>query len=411
MKKTVLKKYAELIVKKGVNIQKGQEVIVYADLDQPEFVSMVVDSAYKAGASKVSVEWNYQPVEKLHYKHRSLKTLSNVEKWEVEKLERRAQVLPCMIYLESSDPDGLKGIDQEKTSKATQARMKILKPIRDKMENKYQWVIAAVPGKEWAKKLFPNDRASVAVEKLWELILSASRADGDDPSAAWDMHNKDLSERCKYLNSLDLKSLEISSSNGTDIKIGLINDAVFMGGAEAAMDSGIVYNPNIPSEEVFITPKKGEAEGVIYSSKPFSYRGQIINKFSITFKGGKAVEVKAENDRETEILRHMIEMDEGAAYLGECALVPYSSPVRKTEMLFLNTLFDENAACHLALGRGFSNCLKDYEKYTFEQTIEMGINDSIIHEDFMIGTSDTMVIGIKENGERITLFKDGEWAF
>ncbi len=411
MKKTVLKKYAELIVKKGANVKKGQAVNVVASLDQPEFVYMVVEAAYKAGASEVTVDWSYQPLTKLHMKKRSLSVLSKVEKWEVAKLEHKAEVLPAMIYLESSDPDGLAGIDQKKYAKSMQARMKIIKPIRDKMENKYQWVIAAVPGKAWAKKVFPNERPARAVEHLWEVILKASRADGDDPVAAWDAHNSDLASRCEYLNSLGLKSLKIESSNGTDIKIGLIPDALFMGGSEAAMGSGIVFNPNIPSEEVFVTPMKGEAEGIVYSSKPFSYRGQLINSFSVRFEGGKAVEVKAETERETEILRQMIAMDEGASLLGEVALVPYTSPIRETEILFFNTLFDENAACHLALGRGFSNCLRDYEKYSFEETKEKGINDSVIHEDFMIGTADTSVVGIKADGSFVEIFKNGEWAF
>lgn len=411
MKKTTLKKYAELIVKKGANIQKGQEVLVVAALDQPEFVYMVVDAAYKLGAAKVDVEWEYQPITKLNLKKRSLSVLSKVEKWEVEKLEHRVKILPAMIYLESSDPDGLAGINQTKYAKSMQARMKILKPIRDKMENKYQWVIAAVPGKAWAKKVFPNERPARAMEHLWEVILKASRADGENPVLAWDRHNEDLMNRCNYLNSLGLQSLEISSSNGTNIKIGLIPDALFMGGAEAAMGSGIVFNPNIPSEEVFVTPMKGKAEGTVYSTKPFSYRGQLVNSFSIRFEGGKAVEVKAETERETEILKQMITMDEGASLLGEVALVPYTSPIRETEILFCNTLFDENAACHLALGRGFSNCLKDYEKYTFEETKEKGINDSVIHEDFMIGAIDTNVVGITADGKKIQIFKDGEWAF
>ncbi len=411
MKKTVLKKYAELIVKKGANVKKGQEVMIIAALDQPEFVYMVADQAYKAGASKVTVEWEYQPISKLNIQKRSQKVLSTVEKWEVEKLEHRAAVLPAMIYLESSDPDGLNGINQSKYAKSMQARMKIIKPIRDKMENKYQWVIAAVPGKAWAKKVFPKETASRAVEHLWEVILKASRADGDDPVAAWDAHNADLQSRCAYLNSLGLKSLEISSSNGTDIKIGLIPDALFMGGCEAAMGSGIIFNPNIPSEEVFVTPMKGSAEGIVYSSKPFSYRGQLIKSFSVRFENGRAVEVKAESERETEILRQMIAMDEGASLLGEVALVPYTSPIRETEILFFNTLFDENAACHLALGRGFSNCLVDYEKYSFEETKEKGINDSVIHEDFMIGTKDTEIVGIKADGSRVQIFTKGEWAF
>ncbi|MBE6622224.1 MAG: aminopeptidase [Ruminococcaceae bacterium] len=411
MKKTVLKKYAELIVNKGVAVKRGQEVMVVAELDQPEFVCMVVDAAYKAGASKVVVEWQHQPLTKIHTRGRSLKVLSTVEKWEIEKLERRAEVLPCMIYLVSEDPDGLNGINYKKYAKSAQARMKVIKPIRDRMENKYQWVIAAVPGKAWAKKVFPKERTGKAVELLWEYILKAARADGEDPCTAWDAHNADLAARCAYINSLGLTSVEIKSSNGTDIRIGLIKDAVFMGGAEEAMGSGIVYNPNIPSEECFITPKKGEAEGIVYSSKPFSYNGQVIERFSVRFENGKAVEVKADDDRQTEILKQMIAMDEGAAYLGEVALVPYSSPVRETGLLFFNTLFDENAACHLALGRGFSNCLKDYDKYSHEETKAMGINDSMIHEDFMIGTADTSVVGVTGDGKRVALFKDGEWAF
>ncbi len=411
MKKTVLKKYAELIVNKGVAVKKGQEVTVIAELDQPEFVCMVVDAAYKAGASKVGVEWQHQPLTKLHVRGRSVKVLSRVEEWEVKKMEHRAEILPCMIYLVSEDPDGLNGMNHKKYAKGVQARMKVLKPIRDGMENKYQWVIAAVPGKAWAKKVFPKERTNKAVELLWEYILKASRADGEDPCAAWDAHNADLAARCAYLNGLGLKSVKITSSNGTNVRVGLIPDAVFMGGAEAAMGSGIVYNPNIPSEEVFITPMRGEAEGIVYSSKPFSYEGQVIERFSVRFEGGKAVEVKADDDRQTEILKEMISMDEGAAYLGEVALVPYSSPVRETGILFFNTLFDENAACHLALGRGFSNCLKDYEQYSFEETKEKGIHDSMIHEDFMIGTADTSVVGITAEGKRVPLFKDGEWAF
>lgn len=411
MKKTSLRKYAKLIVNKGVAVKRGQEVIVIAELDQPEFVTMVVDEAYKAGASKVVVEWTHQPLQKIHVRGRSLKVMSTVEDWEVSKMERRAEVLPCMIYLISEDPDGLNGINFKKMAKSAQARMKIIKPIRDKMENKYQWVIAAVPGKAWAKKLFPEERVGKAVEMLWEAILKCARADGEDPCAAWDAHNADLSSRCAYLNSLGLESVNIKSSNGTDITVGLIPNAVFMGGCEEALGSGIVYNPNMPSEEVFITPKKGEAEGIVYSTKPFSYNGQVIESFSVRFENGKAVEIKADDDKKTELLNQMISMDEGAAYLGEVALVPYSSPINQSGILFFNTLFDENAACHLALGRGFSNCLKDYEKYSHEEAKEAGINDSMIHEDFMIGASDTEIIGKTKDGKEIEIFKNGEWAF
>ncbi len=408
MKKTILRKYAKLIARVGVKIQKGQDVVIQAELDQPEFVEMLTDECYKAGARKVTVEWSHQPLQKYHVRHRSLKTLSTLDDWEVTKLEHYADTLPCRIYLISEDPDGLCGINQEKNAKALQARYKVIKPIRDKMENKYQWCIAAVPGVKWAKKVFPGERASRAVELLWEAILKTSRVD-EDPEEAWRKHNEDLARRCEYLNSLGIESLEYKSSNGTDLKVGMIPDALFCGGGEYALGSGNYFNPNIPSEEVFTTPKRGEAEGIVYSTKPLSYRGELIEDFSIRFEGGRAVEVKAK--RGEELLKQMISMDEGAAYLGECALVPYDSPIRNSGILFYNTLFDENAACHLALGMGFSNCLKDYEKYTLDECRAKGINDSQIHEDFMIGSEDLSITAHTRDGRDVPIFRDGNWAF
>lgn len=408
MKKTILRKYAKLIARVGVKIQKGQDVVIQAELDQPEFVEMLTDECYKAGARKVTVEWSHQPLQKYHVRHRSLKTLSTLDDWEVAKLEHYADTLPCRIYLISEDPDGLCGINQEKNAKALQARYKVIKPIRDKMENKYQWCIAAVPGVKWAKKVFPGERASRAVELLWEAILKTSRVD-EDPEEAWRKHNEDLARRCEYLNSLGIESLEYKSSNGTDLKVGMIPDALFCGGSEYALGSGNYFNPNIPSEEVFTTPKRGEAEGIVYSTKPLSYRGELIEDFSIRFEGGCAVEVKAK--RGEELLKQMISMDEGAAYLGECALVPYDSPIRNSGILFYNTLFDENAACHLALGMGFSNCLKDYEKYTLDECRAKGINDSQIHEDFMIGSEDLSITAHTRDGRDVPIFRDGNWAF
>lgn len=408
MKKTVLRKYAQLIVNCGIHVQKGQEVIVRAELDQPEFVKMVVEEAYKSGAKKVTVDWSYQPLDKVNVRYRSLKTLSTVEKWEEERLKHRAETLPCMIYLVSEDPDGSRGMNQEKNAKSMQERYKILKPYRDAMENRYQWCIAAVPGAAWAKKLFPHERTARAIEKLWEAILYTSRAT-DDPIAAWNQHNADLEQRYTYLNSLHLRYLKYKAGNGTDLKVGLIPDALFMGGGERTLGGNVFYNPNIPSEEVFVTPKRGEAEGVVYASKPLSYHGELIENFWIRFRDGKAVEVHAEKNEA--LLKRLIEMDEGAAYLGECALVPFESPINQSGILFYNTLFDENAVCHLALGMGFSNCLKDFEKYTLAECREKGINDSMIHEDFMIGTEDLSITGVTEDGKEIPLFRNGTWAF
>ncbi len=407
MKKSRLRKYASLIARTGVNIQKGQTVIVQAELDQPEFVKMVVEECYRAGASKVEVEWSYQPLTKIHVRHRSLKTLSTVENWEVEKLRHRADKLPAMIYLLSEDPDGLNGINQEKHMKSYQARYRIIKPFRDQMDTHYPWCIAAVPGAAWAKKMFPNERVSRAIELLWEAILDTSRVD-EDPVQAWNEHNRDLAERCRYLNSLEIESLEYTASNGTQLTVGMIPDAEFLGGGEYTQE-GQFFNPNIPTEEVFITPMRGSAEGVVYSSRPLSYRGQLIENFSIRFENGRAVEVHAEKNEE--LLRQMIAMDDGAACLGECALVPYDSPIRRSELLFYNTLFDENAACHLALGEGFRNCIKNFSQYTLEECHAKGVNDSMIHEDFMIGTDDLCIIAHTRDGKHVPIFKDGNWAF
>ena len=408
MNKKRLQKYANLIARCGANVQKGQEVLINAELDQTEFVKMVVDECYKAGASKVNVDWSYQPLMKSHVRYCSKKVLGDLDKWQLEKWEHQAEALPCKIYLMSEDPDGLAGINQKKYAECMASRSKLIKPIRNRMENKYQWCIAAVPSKEWAKKVFPGERVGAAVEKLWEAILSTSRVD-DDPIEAWRKHNQDLKERCDYLNALRIKELKYKSKSGTDFRVGLLPDAVFMAGGEETFGRGVYYNPNIPTEEVFTSPRRGDADGIVYSSKPLSYGGQLIDKFWIKFEGGRAVDVGAEENES--LLRELIAMDEGAAYLGECALVPYSSPIRESGLLFYNTLFDENAACHLALGRGFTNVLRDYERYSEEEAHERGINDSIVHEDFMIGTEDMSITALCEDGIEVKIFENGEWAF
>ena len=407
MNKKRLKNYARLIAKAGVNVQKGQEVLITAELDQPEFVRMVADECYRLGASKVSVDWTYQPLMRSDVRYCSGKVLGHLEDWQIERWEHQAKVLPCKIYLISEDPDGLNGINQKKYAAAMRERAATIKPIRNRMENRYQWCIAAVPGNAWAKKLFPDTRVSTSVEKLWSAILDTSRVD-DDPVAAWDRHNEDLQSRCDYLNSLKIRELHYKAANGTDFRVGLLPNALFCAGGERTL-GGTYFNPNIPTEEVFTSPRRGDADGIVYSSKPLSYGGQLIENFWIRFEGGRAVEVGAEKGEE--LLREIIGMDEGAAYLGECALVPYESPINKTGILFYNTLFDENAACHLALGRGFTNLIRDYEKYSEEELHKMGINDSIVHEDFMIGTPDLSITALTEDGKTVEIFKNGTFAF
>ena len=407
MKQATLRSYARLIARVGVNVQKGQEVIITCDLDQPKFVELLVDECYKAGAKKVIVEFNYQPLQKLHVRHRSVTTMAKVEEWEKARFQHYVDELPCRIYLTSEDPDGLKGINQEKMAKASQKRYPIIKPYRDAMDNKYQWCIAAVPGAAWAKKLFPELSKGRAIEKLWEAILFTSRVT-EDPVAAWEAHNKDLHDRCAYLNSLGIAELRYKGENGTDFTVGMIPEAEFKGGGDTSL-RGVYFNPNIPTEECFISPMRGKAEGIVYATKPLSYQGQLIENFSVRFENGKAVEVHAE--RNEALLQKMISMDEGAAYLGECALVPVNSPISESGLLFYETLFDENAACHLALGAGFADTIKGFENKTLEECRKLGINESMIHVDFMIGYEGLDIDAVTRDGKTVPIFRKGRWAF
>lgn len=407
MKKSVLRKYANLIAKTGANVQKGQEVFITAGLDQPEFVQMVVEECYKLGAKKVVVDWEYQPLTRAHVRWQSQKTLSTLADYEEARWKHYVDTVPCRIYIESDDPDGLKGVNQTKLSKATQAKYPKIKVYRDQIENKYQWCIAAVPGEAWAKKLFPKLSRRQAVEALWKAILAASRVN-DDPIAAWDEHNANLLAKCNYLNSLGITKLHYTAANGTDFTVGMLPLGEFKGGGDTSLQN-IYFNPNIPSEECFISPKRGEAEGVVYATMPLSYRGQLIENFSIRFENGKAVEWHAEKNEK--LLGEMINMDEGSAYLGECALVPCASPIAESGILFYSTLFDENASCHLALGAGYADTIKGFENYTLDQCREMGLNDSMIHVDFMIGCDSMNIDAIKADGTAVPVFRNGNWAF
>ncbi len=406
MKNKILKEYAKLIAKKGVNIQKGQEVWITAGLDQPKFVEMLVKECYMLGAKKVVVDWQYDKLTVLDSKYMSQEAMNEMPEWQIAKMKYQTEVLPARIYLDSDDPDGMKNARQDKLANERIAKYAIRKPYIDAMDNKYQWCIAAVPGREWAKKVFPDISVSKAVEKLWEAILYTSRANCN-PIENWIKHNDNLHQKCKFLNSLQLKYLHYTSANGTDLKVELLENAEFLAGSEKSLQ-GIEFNPNIPSEEVFTTPKAGAVEGIVYSTKPLSYQGALIENFYIKFKDGKVCEVSAENNEE--LLRQMVSMDDGAKMLGECALVPYDSPINNSGILFYNTLFDENASCHLALGRGFSNCIKDYGKYTQEDFDKMGVNTSMIHVDFMIGSDTLDIVGETRDGKKIQIFKNGNWS-
>ena len=408
MKQTILRKYARLIARVGANIQKGQDVLIFCGLDQPKFVQLLVDECYKAGARKVKVEFDYQPLHKLDVRHQTVTSLAKVEEWEKARLQHYVDTLPCRIMLDSDDPDGLKGINQAKMAKADRKRWPIVKPYWDEMENRHQWCIAAVPGTAWAKKLFPELPKGRAIEKLWEAILFTSRVT-EDPVAAWEAHDNDLADRCAYLNSLGIAELRYRGDNGTDLTVGMIPEAEFKGGGDRTKNSGVFFNPNIPTEECFISPMRGKAEGIVYATKPLSYNGELIENFSIRFENGRAVEVRAEKNQA--LLEQMIAMDEGAAYLGECALVPIDSPISESGLLFYNTLFDENAACHLALGMGFADTIRGFENMTLDECRELGVNDSMEHVDFMIGYEGLDIDAVTRDGNIVPVFRGGKWAF
>lgn len=401
-----LAEYARLIVKKGLNLDRGQSVVLSANLEQLDFVRTVIKECYLAGACRVVVNWMDMELDKMAQDFQTEDDLSILMPWETARWQWMTEDFPARLWLDSDDPDGMDGVDQDKYARTLSARLKLIKPFRDKIENKHQWCIAAVPGVKWAEKVFPGLAANEAVEKLWEAILQASRANGD-AVANWERHNENIHKLSSKLNDLHLTALEYKSSNGTDLRIGLIADGVFAGGSERDL-SNREFNPNIPSEEIFTSPKRGEAEGWAVSTKPLSYQGTLIDKFAIRFENGKAVEVRAEKGLAA--LQKMIEMDEGAPYLGECALIAENSPINNCGILFYNTLFDENASCHLALGRGFDICLRDFDKYTQEEIHAKGINESTIHVDFMIGAPDMAIDGVDADGRKIPIFRNGNWV-
>lgn len=402
-----LEAYADLIVSRGLNLNHGQEVLLIAGLDQPEFVRMTAEKCYLAGASRVVVEWTDMPLGKLAQRYQKEETLSEVTPWELARLKWQMDDLPALLWLDSDDPDGMDGIDQGKRARAQMARFPVIKPFRDAMENKHQWCIAGVPGAAWARKVFPGVSDAEATEKLWEAILHVSRADGD-PLANWDEHNASLRRRSDKLNEHRFRELRYRAPNGTDFRVGLMPEGVFSGGSETDL-SGREFNPNIPSEEIFTTPKRGEAEGVLAATKPLSWQGSMIEDFTVRFAGGRAVEVRAKRGQEA--LEKLIAMDEGSPYLGECALIAHDSPVGNTGLLFYNTLYDENASCHVALGRGFDNCVRDYAKYSQKELRKLGVNDSMIHVDFMIGGAELDIDGVTASGETIPIFRKGAWCF
>lgn len=407
MKKSILEKYAKLTVKMGVNVQKGQLVFINAKAHTYEFVEEIVKQAYLAKAKDVLVNWTDLVISRLNYQYQDIAALSTIPDWVKAKYDYLTSSNYCVINVLSDDPDLLNGIPQEKIIAALKANEPVLRKYRYNTMNAFvQWTIVAYPNQVWANKVFPNLKPKEAYKKLEDAIISTSRLIGN-PIANWKAHNANLLKRADWLNNLNLDYLEYSSSNGTNLKVYLADEHVWLAGAEKTPKK-VWFNPNIPSEECFTMPHNKKTTGKVVSTKPLSYSGQLIEDFYLVFKEGKVVEFGAKSGQDA--LASMLAMDEGATSIGEVALVPYHSPISESGILFYQTLFDENASCHLALGRAYPNTVINGEHMEESKLISKGCNVSMIHVDFMVGASDTNITGYTKEGKSVAIFVNGDWA-
>ena len=409
MNKERLNEYAKLIVKVGANVQKGQRVRLQAETDQVEIVAAVTEECYKAGAEYVEIIWSCGDISKLHYKYASADVLGAVPHWEEERFRQMTVDLPVRIFIESADPDEMSDISADLLATVGRMRASVLKKYRDEIDGKHQWLIVAAASAKWAKKVFPNDTEDIATEKLWDAIFDCLYLkEGCDSTQIWKAHTDKMTQKADWLNAQHFTKLHYTSANGTDFTVDLIPDAKWSGAGDINHANNAFYVPNMPTEEVFTSPMKGQCEGRLVSTKPLSWSGQVINDFVVDFKDGKVSDCKAAQGED--ILRKLFAMDEGASMLGEVALVPKESPINMSGLMFFNTLFDENACCHVAVGQGFSEVLDDFMEMTDDEIHAKGVNDSLIHVDFMIGSDDLCITGIRADGSTEAIFTDGTWA-
>lgn len=406
--KDELQKYAELLIKVGLNVQKGEPVYIQATIESNQFVHLLVEEAYKAGAEDVKVNYSDDRLSQLKYQYESEAFFEDVKQYVVDErmdyLNRKAAFLSVV----SSSPDNLKDADPKKISKAMSATGKALKDYMVAVQSdQMSWCVAAYPSEGWAKMMFPDLDADEAFNKLLETILKTVRVDDTDPINAWKKHDKRLHEKANYLNSKKYKALHYTSE-GTDLTIDLPKGQ-YWSGASSINSKGNSFVANMPTEEVFTAPHKNGVNGTVKNTLPLSYSGNIIDDFSITFKDGEVVDYHA--DVGEDILKSILETDEGARRLGEVALVPVDSPISNMNTLFYNTLFDENASCHIALGSAYAFCIEGGKEMSPEELTENGLNDSTTHVDFMIGSKDLSIDGILEDGTTEPVFRNGNWAF
>lgn len=403
-----LQKYAELAVKNGINIQKGQTLIITAPVSAVDFVRKLTESAYKAGAKHVYFDWDDDALTLMKFKYAPDEALEEFPMWKAKGYEELAENGAAFLYIKTPNPDLLKDIDPKKVSAANKAKAKAMQKVQDyRMKGQASWTIVSVPTPEWANRVFPNLDTDQAVEKLWDTIFKMTRADQEDPVAAWEAHQLQLSEKVDYLNEKNYKKLHYRAP-GTDLSIEFPEGYKWNGGGWTS-ETGPDFIPNIPTEEVFTLPLKTGVNGTVTSTKPLNYSGNLIENLSLTFENGRIVDFSA--DEGYEILKQLIETDEGSHYLGEVALVPDQSPISQSGLIFFNTLYDENASCHLAIGKAYPSCLKGGSEMTAEELEKIGVNSSLAHVDFMIGSAELDIDGETENGDKEPVFRKGNWVF
>ncbi|WP_378954925.1 aminopeptidase [Pelosinus sp. sgz500959] len=405
----LLEKYADLIVKTGVNIQQGQTLVIFSPIECAPFARTIAEVAYQTGARDVVISWKDELFSKIRFLQAPEEVFEEFPEWQKAFYTSYVKEGAAFISIAASDPELLKDVNPDRVAKVQKTSNIALKEYRERlMSNKNTWCVVSIPTQSWAKKVFPHLSEDEAIKALWEAIFKTVRVEEEDPVAAWDQHKKNLKVSAEFLNNHQFKFLRYKNSLGTELEIELPADHIWLGGSEYTTE-GIEFIANMPTEEVFTLPKKTGANGIVVSSMPLNYNGNLIENFSLTFKKGKVVEFTAEKGYE--VLKKLIETDEGSAYLGEVALVPYDSPISNAKILYFNTLFDENASCHLAIGKAYPICIKDGKNMSKEELDQLGVNDSLTHVDFMIGTHDLEIIGVTSAGKEIPVFKNGNFAF
>lgn len=407
---THMEKYAELIIRTGVHVQPGQILVITASIELPEFVRMCTLKAYEAGASQVVVRWTDEQSDRLFYDMAADHVFDQVDEWKVLQRTDYAEKDAAFLSILSDDPEIMKGVDPSKLSRLSKAYAKPLKPYTSKMmSNRVAWCVVSMPTKAWASKVFPDLETEDAMEALWQAIIKSTRVDTEDPVAAWADHQAYLDSKLSVLNKAQFKAFNYSNRLGTNLRVELPDNHLWFGGADTHTDKGYKFVANMPTEEIFSAPKRDGVHGRVVASYPLVYNGVKIEDFWLEFKDGLVVDYGARKNQA--ILKELLDMDEGAKRLGEIALVPYDSPISNQKILFYETLFDENAACHFALGEAYPICVKDGETMTEDGLKAAGLNVSDVHVDFMVGTEDLTITGIHEDGREVPIFINGNYAY